>query len=733
MNSNSFLNSFPNFCNQLYNQQTIPSDQSSISNFTDITNNNNLKMVNVMDNLDDSTFKNKILKHLYSLIINFKLQKIDKQLKTCDKINFFIDNIVNNNKNLMDKILILNNIGLSIFFNYDVCENPNDGKPYILCFDQCNLPFTKNYYFDKKYIREISGFNNYCENVLNFLKTNFQSKFGNLDINTILHDVNYFINMLSPLMLSNVSKRDISKRINYCTLDQLKHSLPHINFLNSNLLTEFNVNNTTTVIFPNDIYSIKNIKNIFPNFPNQFNYCDSDDSIQQQLDNGEFYWAFINNLFYEHDVVKNSKIISMINNYIIWTVINNYFDLICEQSRIIKFNFYGKFLSGQKTEKNVKLRAIEYLSKMLPELIGELFCSKFFNIKNKSQMTELTHFLLDSYNDNFTNCSWMDHKTRNEAINKLNALYNNLKIGFPEISSFNEDYTILYDIIKQYILHKLSLFEIDLIFSIWYKQLTVLKYFKTSVDNSKWEMSAIKTNAYYHPLKNEIVFPAGILQEPFYIYLTDDEIINGKRIENSNNIYLDRFRIANLNPKYSSILSITMASNFGAIGAVIGHEISHGFDDNGSQFNYQGKYVNWWSNDVKNKYNSITQKIVDQYNSYFVDINVNGTTNIYRVNGKLTLGENIADLFGLRVAIDAYKKYHNIHPSFKSLNDALIELFISFANTWRYIELPEKTKNRIAVDVHSPPNTRIIGTLKNIKEFYEVFDQTIDQNIINIF
>ena len=205
----------------------------------------------------------------------------------------------------------------------------------------------------------------------------------------------------------------------------------------------------------------------------------------------------------------------------------------------------------------------------------------------------------------------------------------------------------------------------------------------------------------------------------------------------------DRVRISEIDPKYESIRWITMATNFGSIGSIIGHEISHGFDDQGSKFDAHGKMKIWWSDKVLENYEKLTDKIVKQYNEYNVELKIDNVVTTYHVNGKLTLGENIADLFGLSISIDAFIKYYtdNKEKFTKTFKECIMELLISFANTWRYIELPERSKSRITSDVHSPPMYRIIGTLQNTPYFYKTFgketypisDDKPDNDIIRIF
>ena len=720
---NITLDNFPDFCNEIYYQQKIPSNQSSISNFIDITNYNNIKMIQLLDQLNDDN----ILKKLYNLKINFSNQSSNDETNICFKIKNIIDHI-NKKKLLIEKISAMNKLCMSIFFNYDVCDNPNDGKPYVICINIDNLPFSKNYYFDSRYNREVNGYNDYCFKVLTYFSQHYRNIFGFLDVQRVYYNVLKFIKIMSPYMLSNVKKRDVKERINQYTLSEINSCLPHINLLNELFLQEFNLTNKSdiTILFPNKLSNIKT--NVEFGVTNK--YCTMNLEQINDYDNGDYYWSTIDYLFDQYDCANNLEIQSMIDDYILWTILESKFSYISETTRKIKFDFYSGFLLGQRDEKPIKERAINNLSEQLPELIGKLFCDNHFSQNHKNQMDSLINYLLDAYSENFTNkCTWIDKSSLVEAINKIEKLRINKKIGYPEESSYNDDYQLLLQLLDYYDTNNFLLFDYGLVFCKWHALLRIKKYYQDTKEIGKWEMSAIKTNAYYHPLRNEIVFPAGILQEPFFVYLNDEQLINGKLIEQNDKIWLDRIRISNLESKYNSIKYITMATNFGSIGAVIGHEISHGFDDNGSKFDSHGKMKTWWTDNVKNAYQQITNKIVQQYNQYTVQV----LDQTFNINGKLTLGENISDLFGLRVAIDAYKKYHQTVKQNKSLNEGLMELFISFGNTWRYLELPNKTKNRISIDVHAPPKIRIIGTLKNIKEFYEVFRVPINGDIIEIF
>ena len=200
------------------------------------------------------------------------------------------------------------------------------------------------------------------------------------------------------------------------------------------------------------------------------------------------------------------------------------------------------------------------------------------------------------------------------------------------------------------------------------------------VDRTEWGMTAPTVNAYYNPSFNEIVFPAGILQPPFYYQGADDAV------------------------------------NYGAIGAVIGHEMTHGFDDQGSQYDKYGNLQSWWTKKDRDRFKKLTQQVVDQYNKYTV-------LDTVHVNGKLTLGENIADIGGLAIAHAAFEKTDEAKSSEK-INGMTPEqrFFMAFAQVWRIKNTPERLLWRINNDPHSPEKYRVLGPTSNMESFYKAWD-----------
>jgi predicted metalloendopeptidase len=320
------------------------------------------------------------------------------------------------------------------------------------------------------------------------------------------------------------------------------------------------------------------------------------------------------------------------------------------------------------------IRTIENLNPIVGELIGLLYSRKFFKSNSKALALEIVNLIKDELREYLTNNDWMESETKKMALLKLNLM--KIKIGYPD--KITKNYSRLH------ILNTNTLIENILVAKSFYNQY-ILSSLYEKLDRDKWFMSAHSVNAYYSPNMNEIVFPAGILQEPFFSTKQD------------------------------------IAYNFGGFGVVIGHEITHGFDDEGSKYDGYGNLNNWWSKNDFLKYEEKTKKIVDQYNNYQIEG--------HNVNGQLTLGENIADIGGLSLSYRAFKKYlkcMQMKSQVKINYDLNLtseqKFFVNFANIWKSKGRLADIQQRILLDVHSPNIFRVNGTVRNIPEFYEAFN-----------
>ena len=332
------------------------------------------------------------------------------------------------------------------------------------------------------------------------------------------------------------------------------------------------------------------------------------------------------------------------------------------------FAFFGKALQGQAEMSPRWKRCVRATSGMLGEVVGRFYVKDRFGGSSKDVAQTMIGDIQQAFEQGLPSLAWMDEATRGKAVDKKNTLV--FKIGYPDKW---DDYSSLLVQRGDHLANQLasSAFEHD-------KQIQLAS---RPTDRSRWFMPPQLVNAYYHPLLNEMAFPAGILQPPFF----DD--------------------------------AFPSAMNYGAIGMVIGHELTHGFDDQGSQFDPQGKLRDWWSPDARARFEERTACVSTAYGAYEP---VPGT----KINGELTLGENIADIGGLRVAYRAWKARRaqepNQAPSVPGLTEDQL-FFVAFAQGWCTLSTDEATKEQLLSDPHSPGQYRVLGTAAQLPEFAAAF------------
>ena len=335
------------------------------------------------------------------------------------------------------------------------------------------------------------------------------------------------------------------------------------------------------------------------------------------------------------------------------------------------FSFYSAKLSGVQELRERWKRGVAFTEGSVGEDIGQLYVAEHFPQRSKDKMEALVAKLIDAYRVSIANLEWMSPETKEKALEKLSMFRS--KIGYPnEWIDYSSVVTVADDVIS------------NVAASNEFEFLRELKKIDDGVNRELWFMYPQTVNAYYHPLLNEIAFPAAILRFPFF----------------------DAERDA--------------AANYGAIGAVIGHEIGHGFDDQGSQFDGTGELKNWWTDEDRAAFESLTGKLVEQY-----DALVPPEAPEHHVNGKLTLGENIGDLGGLGIAYTAYKM--DLAANGVELDEVVDGLtgdqrfFYSWAECWRTLMRPETMVTRITTDPHSPGEFRCNQVPKNMDAFHEAF------------
>ncbi|HHR5899332.1 TPA: M13 family metallopeptidase [Providencia alcalifaciens] len=361
--------------------------------------------------------------------------------------------------------------------------------------------------------------------------------------------------------------------------------------------------------------------------------------------------------------------VSVLKDYLTFQYVNDHASYLNKTLSDARFDFYSKKLNGVEKQRTRQQRALQTVNTLQGEPLGQIYVEKYFNPQSKEKIQDLVSYVRGTFNARLKDNDWMDEPTRQEALKKLEQF--TVKVGYPDkwndFSSINLKPNTLMDNYKQV--------------EAWSYNDAMSKIGQP-VRKWEWGMTPQTINAYFNPVQNEIVFPAAILQAPFFD--------------------------PNVDPAY----------NYGAIGAVIGHEMGHGFDDQGSLYDGTGQLRNWWSDSAKEHFKEKTSKLVDQYNGFAVDGQ--------KVNGELTLGENIGDLGGLNIALSAYKQfakenYPNGEPPIIDGMTGLQRFFISWARTWQELSNKESERNKILTDPHSPNQFRANGVVRNIDDWYTTF------------
>ena len=347
--------------------------------------------------------------------------------------------------------------------------------------------------------------------------------------------------------------------------------------------------------------------------------------------------------------------------------LNNAANALTKAFRTAKFEFFTKTLYGQLAQTERWKTMVNNTDNNLGDLLGQLYAEQYFKPEAKKRMLELVNNLQKVYEERIKKVDWMSAETKKKALEKLNAFIK--KIGYPDQWKKYDDVEISR---STYFANLQSARKHS------YKEM-MAKLGKT-VDKTEWFMTPPTVNAYYNPAYNEIVFPAGILQFPFFAFNADDAI------------------------------------NYGAIGAVIGHEMTHGFDDQGRQYDAAGNLKEWWTKEDAAKFKTKADKVVALYDKFTLLDN-------QHVNGALTLGENLADIGGLNIAYDAFKLTDQA-KSDKKIDGFTPDqrFFLGFAQVWRMKTRDESMRVRIKTDPHSPEMFRVNGTVYNMEAFYKAFN-----------
>ena len=355
--------------------------------------------------------------------------------------------------------------------------------------------------------------------------------------------------------------------------------------------------------------------------------------------------------------------------WLTWAIVRGSAALLSQEISRANFDFYGTALTGAPEQRERWRRGVSFVEGAMGEAVGRIYVERHFDERAKGAMDELVGHLIEAYRDSITELKWMGAETRERALDKLNKF--TPKIGYPVKW---RDYALLTVDSGDLFGNSRRVSEVEF----------AREFAKMGkpIDRDEWFMTPQTVNAYYNPGFNEIVFPAAILQPPFFDVTWD------------------------------------AATNFGAIGAVIGHEIGHGFDDQGSRYDGDGKLVDWWTEADREAFEHLTGALIAQYN----ELSPEGADG-QKVNGELTIGENIGDLSGLEIAWKAYLR--SLAGAESPVIDGLTgaeRFFLAWAKAWEQKSRPEETKRLLTIDPHSPNEFRCNQIVKNLAPFHEAYD-----------
>jgi putative endopeptidase len=371
--------------------------------------------------------------------------------------------------------------------------------------------------------------------------------------------------------------------------------------------------------------------------------------------------------------VYSESNLESLKTWLSWNVISSKAAYLSQDFVDERFSFYGTKLTGAPVNRARWKRAVSLVEGSLGEAVGKIYVEKYYPPEAKAKMDQLVDYLIQAYRESIQELDWMSQETKKKALVKLDKF--TPKIGYPtkwkDYSSIVIDRHDLVGNVK-----RVTSWNLD----------REMKKIGSPIDREEWFMTPQTVNAYYNPGFNEIVFPAAILQPPFFSLESDDAV------------------------------------NFGAIGAVIGHEIGHGFDDQGSKYDGDGALISWWSDSDRKAFEERTASLISQFN----ELSPEQLPDENKVNGELTIGENIGDLGGLGIAYRAYllslKDNGGVEPAPIDGLSAKQRLFLSWAQAWRTKGRDEMVLQRLATDPHSPPEFRCNQIVRNIDAFYEAFE-----------
>lgn len=589
--------------------------------------------------------------------------------------------------------------GIQNVFDFDKGQNLKQSDQVVLDISTCGLSLpSREYYTDDNFREKRELFTKHLVAVKHLVDTciqnNPETKTKYLN-ETFVQDVIEFESMVANYKM----KKEQSRRYNeYYTNTTLSDLHKNINTLNSVTGKQDNYqeeekdyqipdNKMQTVSdFFEKVYELFDFRRIMKE-----NKIKSWTKDQESCPNDEHITAF------DGDAIR--RIVSLILDPLNYSKYRSFlqYKIICSSESYctkelndLFFDFYQRELGGQLVPKPDDKRTMSLINQWVGEMMGKIYVAKYFPESHKNDIKSMVGEILKTMNQSIISNDWLTQGTKEKALEKLSKF--NLKIGYPDKWM---DYSELY------INESDSLYTISKAVRVWYLKVKFFDLLNTKQDRDEWLMTPQTVNAYFMPTQNEIVFPAAILQPPFYCKDQNDiepDIEDEKRMVGDNYDFRD-------------------AINFGGIGAVIAHEITHGYDDSGRKFDGDGNLNDWWTTEDQELFKQKTNIMAKQASEYvFID-----SEKTYKINPELTMGENLADLGGLSLGLSALtRRLKEVNTTYEEIVANQRVFFKSFANIWKQNTKKDCMINNLTTDPHSPPDFRA-NLVKNIKEFYQVF------------
>nr|WP_249413686.1 M13 family metallopeptidase [Chryseobacterium indologenes] len=601
----------------------IPSDKPTWGSFNKLaedTDNNSMTILNSLlkDKFADGS-EGKKIQDLYATYMNMEKRNADGIKPIQQNLNKI--DAIKNMADLQNYLTSVTKEGENVFYGWGVDADLKDSKMNAVYLGNPSLGLGRDYYqkVNEKNTEAIAEYQKYVASMLKEL--------GYKNADEAAKGIVNYEKSIAQTYLTNEQSRDNTLQYNPKTMTELSALVKNVDL--PGYLKKVGVNTDKVIISELGFYK-------------------------------------------DFDKLVNAQNLTVIKDYLKFHMIHGSASYLSENLGNMKFAFYGKYLRGQQEQRALNKRGFELINGSLGEAFGKLYVEKYFPAEAKAQMVELIDYLKKSFAVHINNLAWMSSTTKEKAMEKLNKF--TVKVAYPDKW---KDYSKL-NIISE--AKGGNLYKNLQNIGEWQYNKDLAKIGKP-VDKTEWGMTPQTVNAYYNPVNNEIVFPAAILQPPFF------------------------------NPKADA------AVNFGGIGAVIGHEMSHGFDDSGAQFDADGNLVDWWTPEDKANFEKATKALASQYDKYEP---VKGTF----VNGTFTNGENIADLGGVNIAYDALQMYlkDKGNPGKISGFSQDQRFFLSWATVWRTLSSEKYMVNQVKTDPHSPGYFRSFGPLINVDAFYKAFD-----------